>query len=102
LKKRRADARCEVFVVVPMIAIGAGYKDEVADKVTDGAKGAGAKTAHPSRSEWQSRSAFFRLQSDSGGRDEHLFLPKALAVLDPFSTAPLVGSEKAANASRED
>ncbi|GAB7521533.1 hypothetical protein PBS_05170 [Paraburkholderia sp. 2C] len=68
-----------------------------------GAKDAGAKTASRPRSKkWQSRWLFPGLKSDSGGRNEHLFLPKALAVLDPLPAAPLVGSEKAANASRED
>src|SRR5271167_4643654 len=41
-------------------------------------------------------------QSDSGGHYEHLFLPKALAVLDSFAAPPLVGSKKAPQATRQD
>jgi hypothetical protein len=41
-------------------------------------------------------------QSDSGGNYEHFFLPKALAVPDPFAASPLVGSKKAPHATRQD
>ena len=40
-------------------------------------------------------------QSDSGGHYEHLFLPKALAVLDSFTAPPLVGSKKAPHTTRQ-
>ncbi|MBP0593053.1 hypothetical protein J8I87_25705 [Paraburkholderia sp. LEh10] len=41
-------------------------------------------------------------QSESGGYDEHLFLPKALAVPHAFSTSSLVGSKEAAHSTGED
>ncbi|CAG9206352.1 hypothetical protein BCAR13_1630012 [Paraburkholderia caribensis] len=41
-------------------------------------------------------------QSESGGYDEHLCLPKALAVPHTFPTPSLVGSEEASYASGQD